>query len=256
MVDLLSEPNVPSGLWKANGVEYLWPPSQVAGGLENDGSGNLSWANRPVIVASTALADPLTLPAGHDIIVPITGVFGNVPITNITAPAINGTRATLVFASANAYVTTTGNIKLINVYESLAGGTLTIYYDGTNWVELARSPTRGTNTQVPSPLTFGGTSSTGTASIPSRLDHGHGMPGDPTTILVTPAVLLGTAAAPGVASSSIHSDATILAFDATAPQTVMAGTPAAAGSAAVSARRDHDHAFPADYRAAFLMLGG
>ena len=54
----------------------------------------------------------------------------------------------------------------------------------------------------------------------------------------TPAIVLGTAAAAGVATTLIRSDATIVAFDATVPAAL--GT-AAAGAAAVAARRDHVH---------------
>ena len=55
----------------------------------------------------------------------------------------------------------------------------------------------------------------------------------------TPAIVLGTAAAAGAADTVIRSDATIVAFDATLPESV--GT-AATGSATVAARRDHVHA--------------
>lgn len=61
----------------------------------------------------------------------------------------------------------------------------------------------------------------------------------------TPAIVLGTAAAAGAASTVIRSDATIVAFDATAPSTQALGDSAATGSAAVAARRDHKHAMPA-----------
>lgn len=60
----------------------------------------------------------------------------------------------------------------------------------------------------------------------------------------TPAIVLGTAAAGGAASTVIRSDATIAAFDATAPVTQALGDSAATGSAAVAARRDHKHAMP------------
>lgn len=56
-----------------------------------------------------------------------------------------------------------------------------------------------------------------------------------------PAIALGTAAATGVATTPIRSDATIAAFDATAPQLVTPAVPSAPGVAAVAARRDHGH---------------
>lgn len=70
----------------------------------------------------------------------------------------------------------------------------------------------------------------------------------------TPAIVLGTAAAAGAASTVIRSDSTIVAFDATAPTTQAFGDAAAAGSAAVSARRDHKHAMMTDPTAALTGL--
>ena len=61
----------------------------------------------------------------------------------------------------------------------------------------------------------------------------------------TPALTLGTANAAGAAATFVKTDATVLAFDATAPSTQAFGDSAAAGSAAVAARRDHKHAMPA-----------
>ena len=61
----------------------------------------------------------------------------------------------------------------------------------------------------------------------------------------TPAVVLSTTAAAGVASSAIATDATIIAFDVTAPNTQAFGDAAATGAAAVAARRDHKHGMPA-----------
>ena len=58
----------------------------------------------------------------------------------------------------------------------------------------------------------------------------------------TPALTLGTANAAGSATTFVKTDATILAFDATAPSTQAFGDAAAVGSAAVAARRDHKHA--------------
>lgn len=62
----------------------------------------------------------------------------------------------------------------------------------------------------------------------------------------TPAIVLGTAAAAGSAGTVIRSDATIVAFDAIAPVTQAFDDAAAAGSAAVAARRDHKHGMPAE----------
>lgn len=61
------------------------------------------------------------------------------------------------------------------------------------------------------------------------------------TGFATPAFVLGTAAAAGAATTVVRSDATIAAFDATAPTTSAIGDAAATGSAAKAARRDHVH---------------
>ena len=61
----------------------------------------------------------------------------------------------------------------------------------------------------------------------------------------TPAIVLGTAAAAGAATTVIRSDSTIVAFDATVPTTQAFSDAAATGSAAVAARRDHLHGMPA-----------
>ena len=55
----------------------------------------------------------------------------------------------------------------------------------------------------------------------------------------TPAVVLSTTAAAGVAATALATDAQIIAFDATVPTDVAAA--AATGSAIVTARRDHSH---------------
>jgi len=57
----------------------------------------------------------------------------------------------------------------------------------------------------------------------------------------TPAIVLGTAAAAGSASTAIRSDSTIVAFDATVPTSSAEGDAAATGSSAHAARRDHLH---------------
>ena len=61
----------------------------------------------------------------------------------------------------------------------------------------------------------------------------------------TPALTLGTTNAAGSAAGYVKIDATVLAFDVTAPTTQAFGDSAAVGSATVAARRDHKHAMPA-----------
>lgn len=162
-------------------------------------------AENPIRVASTAIADPLTLPAGRDIIVPITGTSPSVQ--SLTAKAA-GSRATLEFASAGATVKNTGNLKLISDYRSSTLGTLTLECDGTNWIETCR--------------------------LPPGFD--------------VPTVILGTSGSEGTAITPMRTDATIAAFDATAPTTQALGDAAAVGTAAFAARRDHKHGMPTEVR--------
>ncbi len=70
-------------------------------------------------------------------------------------------------------------------------------------------------------------------------------PASPPATLGTPALTLGTSNSAGVATTAVRTDATILAFDATAPTTEAIGDSAAVGAATVAARRDHKHGMPA-----------
>ena len=65
--------------------------------------------------------------------------------------------------------------------------------------------------------------------------------GDIGAAFATPTITLGAAAAAGAATTTIRSDATIAAFDATAPTSSAVGDAAATGSVAFAARRDHVH---------------
>lgn len=88
---------------------------------------------------------------------------------------------------------------------------------------------------------IGDAAAVGAAAVAARRDHKHGMPA-----FASPAVVLGSAAAAGAAATVIRSDATIAAFDSTAPVTQAFGDAAAVGAAAFAARRDHKHGMPAD----------
>src|SRR3990167_9154845 len=63
-----------------------------------------------------------------------------------------------------------------------------------------------------------------------------------------PAFVFGTANAAGVSTSVVRKDATLAIFDATVPAGL--ATAAATGSAAIAARRDHVHEFPATVQSA------
>ena len=69
----------------------------------------------------------------------------------------------------------------------------------------------------------------------------------------TPAIVLGTAAAAGAASTVIRSDSTVAAFDATVPTTAVAADVAATGSVAYAARRDHRHGMPSTFGSEILI---
>jgi len=73
---------------------------------------------------------------------------------------------------------------------------------------------------------------------------GETMPGVGGTLVAfaTPDLTLGTSNVAGAASTVIRSDATILTFDATMPETLGPGVAQAVGVATVAARRDHVHA--------------
>lgn len=79
----------------------------------------------------------------------------------------------------------------------------------------------------------------GTADSQVRLASASEIPA-----FATPAIALGTSATAGDATTVIRSNATIAAFDATAPSTQAFGDSPSAGEASVAARRDHKHGMP------------
>lgn len=91
----------------------------------------------------------------------------------------------------------------------------------------------------------------GVAAVAARRDHTHGR-----EAFATPAIVLGTAAAAGVATTPIRSDGTIVAFDVTVPVTQASADAAATGVAAVAARRDHRHGMPTISTGAVAREGG
>jgi hypothetical protein len=122
-----------------------------------------------------------------------------------------------------------------------------VYYDTTlgqfgcyqagSWVYLAtglgldNTATDYTNSAV------GDTRAAGSSGQAAHADHRHGRES-----FATPSIALGTAAAAGSATTPIRSDATIVAFDTTAPSSSAVGDAGAVGSATVASRRDHTHA--------------
>ena len=66
------------------------------------------------------------------------------------------------------------------------------------------------------------------------------------TEFATPNLTLTTANGGGASTATIRSDASLLVYDATVPDAITYGQSGAAGSASVSARRDHAHAMAAN----------
>lgn len=95
----------------------------------------------------------------------------------------------------------------------------------------------------------------GTKAVFSAIQTADLPAGTPTGFAI-PAVVLGTAAAAGVATTAIRSDSTIIAFDATVPTTSATGDSATAGSVALAARRDHKHGREAQIGGAVDVLAG
>jgi hypothetical protein len=88
----------------------------------------------------------------------------------------------------------------------------------------------------PSTSAVGDSAAEGKSPLIPRADHKHGR-----EAFATNAIVLGTAAVAGVATTLIRTDDTIAAFDATVPVTQALGDAAATGSVAFAARRDHKH---------------
>lgn len=114
---------------------------------------------------------------------------------------------------------------------------------GTAGTVSASDHVHATGAGTPSTQAFGDAAATGSGPAAAMTDHKHAMPANPVAY-AAPALTLGTSNSAGAASSAVRTDATILAFDATAPSTQAFGDAAAVGAATVAARRDHKHAMP------------
>ena len=133
---------------------------------------------------------------------------GQIPFSNLTG--IFATPAIVLGSAAAAGVATT-----------------TIRSDGT---------IAAFDTTAPTTSAVGDAAAVGTVAFAARRDHTHGR-----EAFATPAIVLGSAAAAGVATTLIRSDSTIAAFDTTAPTTSAVGDAAVVGTVAFAARRDHAH---------------
>jgi hypothetical protein len=129
---------------------------------------------------------------------------------------------------------------------NFVGTTITAADDAANTRTTLTAPDYGLVADVVTQA-YSDVAAAGTSARVARADHRHGMPaagGGGGPAFATNALVLGSAAAAGVAVTVLRSDDTIAAFDATAPSTLAFGGAAAVGTAAKAARRDHVHGMP------------
>lgn len=141
------------------------------------------------------------------------------------------TAGTLIFQEEGVDTSTRPKLNFISPFITLTDN------GGSNRGDVT-GPTAGVN---PTTSAVGDAVAEGVNTTIARSDHKHAR-----EAFATNAILLGTAAAAGAATTLIRSDATIAAFDATAPVTQAFGDAAGAGSIAFAARRDHKHGMPED----------
>jgi parallel beta-helix repeat protein len=98
------------------------------------GASNVTGSITEITAPSVASATTVTLPRGADLI----SVSGTTGITSIVATGNARRTVTLNFAGALT-VTDGSNLKLAGNFTTTADDTLTLYCDGTNWIEIARS---------------------------------------------------------------------------------------------------------------------
>lgn len=139
-----------------------------------------------------------------------------------------------------------------NTAATLASGTLVPVTEGTLSADTLWTLTTDTNPIVLgttvlafAPIGVGGTptnsamadaAAAGTANYWSRKDHVHGRES-----FATNAILLGSSASAGAATTPFRSNDTIAAFDASAPTTSAVADAATVGVINFAARRDHKH---------------
>ena len=139
-------------------------------------------------------------------------------------------------------------------------GTPALVLSTTNGAGTATTPIRSDgqialfDATVPVTQASADAAATGSAGIAARRDHRHGMP----TLAAggTPAPVLATTNAAGVATSFLRTDDQLAVFDATVPVTQASADAAATGSAAIAARRDHRHGMPTITSGALVREGG
>lgn len=165
----------------------------------------------------------------------------NLIVTEVDGnPSVSGV-STVKFS--NGTVTDNGDGSVtVSTGSAASGGTPALVLANSNSAGVAATfirtddQIRAFDTTAPTNSAMGDVAAVGTVAWAARRDHLHGRES-----FATPAIVLGTAAAAGVATTPIRSDGTIVAFDVTVPVTQTLGDSAATGAAAVAARRDHKH---------------
>jgi hypothetical protein len=147
--------------WNTNVIQEAAYVQEVIGGTNSD---KISGAGNVVTLPS---ASTLALPASS--ILPLyIYVTGTVAMVDVSGIPVAGTPVTLIFAAAGSTITNGNHWRTTNtqLYTATLLGSITFVSDGTNLVEMARTPasvyvTSGTIT----PTTANGSGFFGTASI-------------------------------------------------------------------------------------------
>jgi hypothetical protein len=136
----------------------------------------------------------------------------------------------------------TAAVNAITPVITLPIGGMAIYEDGGGWTVYDSTGKSLTQAQVISsatPTTVDtAAGSAGTSLQVSAADHDHQLS------VATNAILLSSSAAPGAAATTLRSNDTIAAFDATAPTIDTPAVASAVGVINFAARRDHAHQSP------------
>jgi len=160
-------------------------------------------------------------------------------LTATTRGADNTTAASHSSGVTVEHCLAADDLNVVNLHATDGSGDDHAQYLNTTRHDVTARHTFGAGLGTPGAATtsaVGDAAAAGSAATPARSDHVHGRES-----FATPAIVLGSAAAAGSASTPIRSNATIAAFDATAPTTSAVGDAAAVGTAAFAAHRDHVH---------------
>jgi hypothetical protein len=175
----------------------------------------------------------------------VTGVMTDQPVTLADGLTVKGgiTSSTGITSSAFSqdgvlYGTSSGGIAA-----TAAGSSNTVLASTSSTVPPAFTATP-TVTSITTTSSAQIGTKLNTSSALTVADGGANITGGLSGVYATPTIALSSVASAGAATTTINSDATIAAFDATVPGTETFGQAAATGSVAFAARRDHAHGVP------------